>query len=113
MTLRYSEARAEGRVGPHRVAPALDAAGGFEARHGCDEMPAGEVIRRGERLTIGGVGALLSDGRCAEGTPHGNAAERARLAPELARYDGSISVGDHGRQHDFLHAACAATAGCP
>jgi len=43
----------------------------------------------------------------------GDAVQRPRLATQLARYDGSISVGDHGAQHAWMHAACAATAGCP
>ena len=107
------EARGELRLGARGLAPALDAAGGLEPRYGGDEMRAREVVRRRERLAVGSVRALLGHRRRAERAPDGDAAERARLAPELTRDDGSISVGDHGGQHDFPHAACAATAGCP
>src|SRR3954452_14383090 len=107
------ETRCEGGLPARRLAPALDPSGRFEPRHGGDEMPAGEVVRRGERLAVRGVGALLGDGRSAEGTAQGDTAKRARLASELPRYNRSISVGDHGGQHDVLHAARAATAGCP
>src|SRR6185437_5303397 len=44
------ETRTERGLGSRRLAPALDASGGFEPRHGRDEMAAGEVVRGGERL---------------------------------------------------------------
>src|SRR5262249_55694784 len=46
------EARGQGRLGARRGAPALDAAGCFEAGHGRDQIPAREVVRRRERLTV-------------------------------------------------------------
>jgi len=107
------EARGQSRLGARRRAPALDAAGGFEPGDGRDEMPAREVVRGGERLAVRAIGALLSDSRSAERAAHRDASERARLAPELARYNPAVGVSDHGGQHDSPHAACGATAGCP
>ena len=65
-------------------------------------MPAREVVRRRERLAVRPVRALLGDGRSAERAPHRDAAKRPRLASQLARYERSISVGDHWRQHDEM-----------
>src|SRR6185503_16178977 len=84
------EARSEGGLRARRLAPALHAAGGLEPRHRRHEMPACEVVRRRERLAVGPVRALLGDGRSAVRAAHRDAAERARLAPELTGYDRSI-----------------------
>ena len=62
-------------------------------------MAAREVVRRRERLAVGTVWTLLRDCGCAERTADSDAVKRAWLPPELARYDGSISVRDHERQH--------------
>src|SRR3954451_9905488 len=94
------EPRGERGLRARRLAPALDASGGLEPRHGRDEMPAGQVVHRRERLAVRPVRALLGDGRSPERAPHRDTAERPRLAAQLARYEGSISVGDHGAQHD-------------
>src|SRR5204862_8112777 len=44
------EARGERRLGAHRLAPALDASCSLEPRNGSDEVAAGEVVGRRERL---------------------------------------------------------------
>ena len=49
-------------------APALDAAGGFDARERGDELRARQPVRRREGLAGLVVGRLLDDGRPAEGT---------------------------------------------
>src|SRR5579884_2701643 len=77
-------------------APALDPSGGLEPRDGGDEMPAGEVVRGGERLAVHPVGALLGDGRSAEGAADRDSPERARLASQLTRYELSPSRAPTG-----------------
>src|SRR5438477_1402883 len=82
-------------LGVDTRAPALDAAVRLEPRDGRDEVAAGDVVRRRERLPVGCVRLLLSHRRAAEGAADDDAAERARLAPELARDDLAISLSVH------------------
>ena len=72
--------------------PAFDTAAGLEAGHGGDEVAAGQVVRRRERLAIRCVRMLLGHRRQSERAPDDDALERARLAAELPRDDVGVSV---------------------
>src|SRR5690242_19653071 len=74
------------------VAPALDPAGRLEAGDLRDEMAAGDVVGRRERLAVRVVGALLRDRGPAERAADGHAPESARRAADLSGYDGAFVV---------------------
>ena len=78
------EAAGELRVGPRRLAPSFDAAGGLESRHRCDEMGTGEPELSGERLPGLVVGRLLRYRGPAEGAAPHHVAKRPRRASKLA-----------------------------
>jgi hypothetical protein len=87
---RPSEVLAQLRVGRDRRHPAFDTSGGLEARDGCYEVAAREVVRRREGLAVGAVRLLLGHGGQAPRTARDDAPEGSRLAPELPRDDGAI-----------------------
>ena len=72
--------------------PALDAAAGLEPRDRRDQMRAGQVVGRRERLARLVERGLLGDRRPAERAADGDAAERARGPAELALDDRAVIV---------------------
>ena len=88
-------------------APALDAAGRLDAGERGDQMRAGQVVGRRERLAVRVVRLLLGDRGQAERAADGDAPERARSSAELARDDAAVIH----RPGDY--AARGATPGCP
>src|SRR5204862_7768954 len=99
------------RVSLRGTRPALDAACGLETRDRLHEIPARDVVGRGERLAVRVVWALLGDGRPAERAADGDAAERARLAADLLRDDRAVCVSAHAATG--YAGGAAATAGSP
>src|SRR5579864_2370314 len=63
VVVRLRAARGELGIVVRGFTPALDAAGCFETGDGCDEVAAGDVVRRRERLAAGVVRLLLRYGR--------------------------------------------------
>ena len=60
-----------------------------------DEVAAGDVVRRRERLAVGRVRVLLGHRRAPERAADDDAAERARLASDLLRDGGAVGVSVH------------------
>ena len=91
---RSPRSRLSARSGSRRcrLAPALDAAGRLEARDRGDEVAAGQLVRRRERLAGRVVRRLLGDRRAAERAADGDAAERARRPAELPGDDLRSSI---------------------
>ena len=84
---------AERRIVCDRRGPPLDPAHGLEPGDGGDEMAAGEVVGRRERLPARAVGSLLGDGRATPGAACDDPPEGAGLTAELERDDGAIVHG--------------------
>jgi len=80
-----SETGCELRITRRFRAPALDAARGLEPGHCGGEMPAGEVVRRGEGIARSRVRILFRHRRPAERTADRDATKRSCLPPELPR----------------------------
>ena len=89
-----------------RTAPALDSARRLDPCDRGDEMAAGHVVRRRERLALRVVRELLRHCGKAVGAADGDATERARSAPELPCDDRAIihRRGDYGRLRALRHA---------
>src|SRR5690242_18149350 len=80
LLVRARETLGQLRLPADPLAPALDAAGGFEARDRGDEVLAGDVEGRRERVPVDVAGPLLGDCRPAVRATNGHAAEGARTA---------------------------------
>src|SRR5262249_12486484 len=83
LVVRPPPARPELVVLDRGTRPAVDAAVRLEPRDLLDEMPAGDVVGRRERLSVPVVGVLLRDRRSPERAADDDAAEGSRLAADL------------------------------
>src|SRR5262249_5440788 len=75
------EARSELRILAGRTRPALDAARGLESRDLCDQVRAGQPVRRRKRFAAVVVRRLFGHRGAAERAADGDAQECARRAP--------------------------------